>query len=133
MADLIQDRVRIGTSGWHYPKAKEGALSWDGLFYPSKQRGVKALPELEYYSQFYNTVEVNLTFYHLPRLEMVQGWPEREVGKAHVRGRAVRLLLHLGGAHAHRRADPGGGPRGQAGLHRRSDSLGETGSSFTSS
>src|SRR3972149_3237153 len=77
MADLIQDRVRIGTSGWHYPKAKEGALSWDGLFFPSKQRGVKALPELEYYSQFYNTVEVNLTFYHLPRLEMVQGWVRR--------------------------------------------------------
>ena len=69
--------IYIGTSGWHYPKAKEGAFSWDGLFYPPKQRGVKTPPELEYYSQFYSTAEVNLTFYQLPRLDMVQGWVRR--------------------------------------------------------
>ena len=69
--------IYIGTSGWHYPRTKEGAFSWDGLFYPTRQRGVKSLPNLEYYSRFYNTAEVNLTFYQLPRLEMIQGWVRR--------------------------------------------------------
>ncbi len=67
----------VGTSGWHYPRAKEGDFTWEGVFYPPKQPGRKAGPELEYYAQFFNSAEVNLTFYQLPQLRMVKGWVER--------------------------------------------------------
>jgi uncharacterized protein YecE (DUF72 family) len=48
--------TRIGTSGWHYKH-------WRGPFYPDK------LPEsrmLEFYTGYFDTVELNTTFYRLP-------------------------------------------------------------------
>jgi uncharacterized protein YecE (DUF72 family) len=54
----VKDGLYIGTSGWSYP-AGEG--TWEGYFYPP---GVKT--ELEYYSQFFNTVEVNSSFIARP-------------------------------------------------------------------
>ena len=47
--------IYIGTSGWSYPK---GEGTWTGYFYPTGK-----INELEYYSQFFNTVEVNSSFY----------------------------------------------------------------------
>ncbi|RMH30941.1 MAG: DUF72 domain-containing protein [Nitrospirae bacterium] len=64
--------LRIGTSGWHYPREREGELSWEGVFYPAERpRGFR---DLTYYSRFFNTVEVNLTFYRLPRLSLIHSW-----------------------------------------------------------
>lgn len=64
--------LRIGTSGWHFPREREGGLAWEGLFYPlERPRGFR---DLTYYSRFYNTVEVNLTFYRLPRLSVIHSW-----------------------------------------------------------
>ena len=49
-------QIHIGTSGWSYP---DGEGTWKGYFYPS---GTKK--ELEFYSRFFNTAEVNSSFYH---------------------------------------------------------------------
>jgi len=46
MAD--QAKIYIGTSGWSYPR---GEGKWTGYFYPTGK-----IHELEYYSQFFNTV-----------------------------------------------------------------------------
>jgi len=46
-----QTKIYIGTSGWSYPK---GEGTWTGHFYPTGK-----INELEYYSQFFNTVEIN--------------------------------------------------------------------------
>jgi len=43
--------VRIGTSGWSYPR---GQGRWNGIFYPAKPKN-----ELELYSRVFNAVEVN--------------------------------------------------------------------------
>jgi uncharacterized protein YecE (DUF72 family) len=51
-----QTGIYIGTSGWSYPK---GEGTWNGHFYP---KGTK--DELSFYSQFFNTVEVNSSFYY---------------------------------------------------------------------
>lgn len=54
----------LGTSGWSY-------LHWKGRFYP------KNLPQdkwLQYYASFFNTVEVNSSFYHFPRLQTIRNW-----------------------------------------------------------
>ncbi len=59
----------IGTSGWSYPK---GEGTWNGYFYP---RG--KMNELEYYSQFFNTVEINSSFYRPPSVGNVYNWVRR--------------------------------------------------------
>jgi len=56
--------IRVGTSGWQYDH-------WDGRFYPEE------LPKRrwgEYYRQQFPVVEINATFYHLPRLTTVRKW-----------------------------------------------------------
>jgi uncharacterized protein YecE (DUF72 family) len=61
--------IYIGTSGWSYPK---GEGTWQGFFYPAGK-----INELEYYSQFFNTVEVNSSFYRPPAPGFVYNWAKR--------------------------------------------------------
>ena len=69
-------QIRIGTSGWHYPA---GAGTWDGIFYPPRGRRHRpaGFDELEYYAQRFDTVEVNSTFYGVPRREVAAAWAGR--------------------------------------------------------
>ena len=62
-------KIYVGTSGWSYPK---GEGTWTGNFYPSGK-----INELEYYSQFFNTVEINSSFYRPPNPEYVYNWAKR--------------------------------------------------------
>lgn len=62
----MSETVRIGTSGWSYPR---GQGRWNGIFYPAKPKN-----ELELYSQVFNTVEVNSTFYRLLDPETARAW-----------------------------------------------------------
>jgi uncharacterized protein YecE (DUF72 family) len=57
--------VRIGCSGWNYKHWR------DGVFYPPKLPPRKWL---EFYAQHFDTVEVNATFYRLPRESAVANW-----------------------------------------------------------
>jgi uncharacterized protein YecE (DUF72 family) len=64
--------LRIGTSGWNYPS---GHGTWNGVFYPSPRP--RGFDELAFYAQYFNTVEVNSTFYGMPRPETARRWVER--------------------------------------------------------
>jgi uncharacterized protein YecE (DUF72 family) len=69
--------LRIGTSGWSYPSGKG---TWNGLFYPatrSKRDGTKDFDELRFYAEHFDTVEVNSSFYGVPRAEVAQQWAAR--------------------------------------------------------
>jgi uncharacterized protein YecE (DUF72 family) len=59
----------IGTSGWSYPT---GEGTWNGHFYPKGK-----INELEYYSQFFKTVELNSSFYRPPNPGYVHNWVRR--------------------------------------------------------
>jgi uncharacterized protein YecE (DUF72 family) len=59
-------KIYVGTSGWSYPK---GEGTWKGYFYPSGK-----INELEYYSRFFNTVELNSSFYRPPNPGYVYNW-----------------------------------------------------------
>src|SRR6266446_3567095 len=59
--------VRIGTCSW-----ADDALS--KYFYPPK---LPARERLAWYAQFFDTVEVDSTYYRLPAEPMVEGWAER--------------------------------------------------------
>ena len=59
--------IRIGTCSW-----ADEALSKH--FYPPK---LPAKERLAYYSEYFDTVEVDSTYYRLPSQSMVQGWADR--------------------------------------------------------
>jgi uncharacterized protein YecE (DUF72 family) len=56
--------IRIGTSGWYYEH-------WRDLFYPADLAKSKWF---EHYARQFDTVEVNNTFYHLPKEQTIQRW-----------------------------------------------------------
>jgi uncharacterized protein YecE (DUF72 family) len=58
--------VRIGTAGWSYK-------DWDGIFYPSGMQRRKQHP-LEYLSRFFDTVEINTSFYGPLKPELAKLW-----------------------------------------------------------
>ena len=60
--------IFIGTSGWSYPR---GEGTWNGYFYPSGK-----INELEYYTRFFNTVEVNSSFYRPPDPGISRHWAQ---------------------------------------------------------
>ena len=74
--------IRIGTAGWSYPS---GRGTWNGVFYPAKGGGgprrrggqTPKFDELSYYAEHFDTVEVNSTFYQLPRAEITRRWVQR--------------------------------------------------------
>lgn len=57
-------RAFIGTSGWLYQ-------DWDKRFYPEELPDVEKLP---YFAEYFKTVEINSTFYHLPLEKSVRHW-----------------------------------------------------------
>src|SRR3972149_9508871 len=61
--------IYIGTSGWSYPK---GEGTWKGYFYPAGR-----INELEFYARFFNTVEVNSSFYRPPDPGYAANWAKR--------------------------------------------------------
>jgi uncharacterized protein YecE (DUF72 family) len=70
MAALDPDRVRIGTCGWTDP-----TLIKAGTFYPSE---VKSAEErLRFYASQFPIVEVDSTYYALPRQDQAGLWVER--------------------------------------------------------
>src|SRR5881227_3673294 len=71
---LPSSRLYIGTSGWSYPK---GAGAWDGTFYPPR---LKDPDKLAFYARYFNTVEINSTFYRPPSPYAAHAWAARVPG-----------------------------------------------------
>jgi uncharacterized protein YecE (DUF72 family) len=59
------DRIRIGCSGWNYAHWR------NGVFYPPR---CASRDWLRFYAKHFDTVEVNMTFYRLPKREVVARW-----------------------------------------------------------
>ncbi len=79
-------KVLIGTSGYNYPH-------WaDGVFYP------KDLPQskwLEHYCKYFDTVELNVTFYHLPQEKVFEGWHKRTQKNFLFTIKGSRFITHI--------------------------------------
>ncbi len=77
--------IHIGTSGFSYPE-------WKGLFYP------ETLPQrewLEYYSSRFDCVEINSSFYHLPKESVVESWNSRVPQDFRFVFKGSRTVTHL--------------------------------------
>ena len=57
-------RIFAGTSGFSYPE-------WKGIFYPAEIRPAEMLA---FYAQRLPAVEINNTFYRLPKPDLLQSW-----------------------------------------------------------
>jgi uncharacterized protein YecE (DUF72 family) len=60
-------RLRIGCSGWNYAHWR------NGVFYPPR---LASRNWLRYYARHFDTVEINMTFYRLPKAHIVARWLE---------------------------------------------------------
>lgn len=78
-------QVRIGCSGWSYG-------DWRGGLYPD---GLPARRWLERYAEVFDTVEVNATFYRLPKRETVEGWVDQVPGGFLFAVKSSRYLTHM--------------------------------------
>jgi uncharacterized protein YecE (DUF72 family) len=75
----------IGTSGWHYE-------DWKGLFYPHD------LPKskwLDYYAKYFQTVELNNSFYRLPSEKAFTHWRDAVPEGFIFAVKASRFLTHV--------------------------------------
>ena len=77
--------VRIGCSGWMYD-------DWRGRLYPERTPKHRWL---EAYSEQFDTVEVNSTFYRLPRRAAVASWVEQSPPGFVFALKASRYLTHV--------------------------------------
>ena len=60
-------RINIGCAGWDYK-------DWIGPFYPKL---LESYNRLGFYTNYFNIIEINTTFYSLPKLSVVQNWMEQ--------------------------------------------------------
>jgi uncharacterized protein YecE (DUF72 family) len=78
--------VRIGCSGWNYAHWR------NGVFYPPR---CPASRWLAYYARYFDTVEVNATFYRLPTTKAVAGWIDQSPEGFLFAIKASRYLTHI--------------------------------------
>ncbi len=60
--------IRIGTAGWQYK-------DWSGIVYPAKPRP-RGFDELAFIAEYFDTVEINTSFYGPPRPSASKKWLE---------------------------------------------------------
>jgi uncharacterized protein YecE (DUF72 family) len=78
-------KLFIGTSGWNYPH-------WQGAFYPED------LPQdkwLEYYTKFFKSVELNVTFYRSVRKLTFDNWHKRTPKNFYFVAKGSRFITHI--------------------------------------
>jgi uncharacterized protein YecE (DUF72 family) len=76
--------VKVGCSGWQY-------RDWrDGLY-----KGVPQSRWLERYADVFDTVEVNATFYRLPKPKMVERWADQVPADFLFAVKSSRYLTHM--------------------------------------
>jgi uncharacterized protein YecE (DUF72 family) len=77
--------VRVGCSGWNY-------AHWRERVYP---QGLPPRRWLEHYATLFDTVEINTTFYRLPRRDSVAAWVEESPPGFVFTVKASRFLTHM--------------------------------------
>jgi len=77
--------LRVGTSGYSYPE-------WKGSFYPEN---LAAKDMLRFYGGKLPAVEINNTFYRMPKASVLEGWAEQVPGSFRFALKASRRITHM--------------------------------------
>lgn len=78
-------KTLIGTSGWNYNH-------WRKIFYPE---GILQNKWLEFYSRYFETVEVNMTFYRFPSEKTVENWRNKVPEGFVFSVKGNRIITHI--------------------------------------
>lgn len=78
-------KIYTGTSGYSYNE-------WKGTFYPQK---ISANEMLSYYSKRLNTVEINNTFYRMPKESAVKTWADKVGSEFVFAVKAPQVITHI--------------------------------------
>ena len=78
-------RIRVGTSGWSYK-------GWKGSFYPSD---MAADDMLRHYATRLPTVEINNSFYRIPREKVLMDWAAQVPPEFSFALKASRRITHI--------------------------------------
>lgn len=84
MATKRKGKLYLGTQGFSFK-------DWVGPFYPEKTPNNQFL---EQYARHFSTVEIDSTFYGVPRESTVEGWRERTPEKFLFAAKFPRLITH---------------------------------------
>jgi len=79
------DRIHIGTAGWHYQH-------WKGPFYPAE---MPSEDFLGFYLNRFHCVEINHSFYRLPKPETLKNWREQTPTNFIFTVKASRYITHM--------------------------------------
>jgi uncharacterized protein YecE (DUF72 family) len=74
----------VGTSGYFYK-------NWQGDFYPSELQTSKWL---EYYVNFFNSLELNSTFYKFPKISTIKNWKHKIKNNFKLSIKANKIITH---------------------------------------
>lgn len=78
-------KLYTGTSGYSYKE-------WKGNFYPEKLSDKKML---SYYAEHFSTVEINNTFYRMPKKEVLENWKEQVPADFKFILKAPKQITHI--------------------------------------
>jgi len=78
-------KLFVGTSGYSYNE-------WKGNFYPED---IKSKDMLKYYAKHFSTVEINNTFYRIPKQEVFESWKDQVPAKFRFILKAPQLITHI--------------------------------------
>jgi uncharacterized protein YecE (DUF72 family) len=78
-------KIYVGTSGFAHKE-------WKGKFYPEK---ISPKDMLRFYSGRLNTVEINNTFYHMPKESVLASWAEQVPADFVFALKAPQVITHI--------------------------------------
>ena len=78
-------RWHIGCSGFHYKHWKGGFIP---IYLPQKKW-------FEFYNNSFQTLELNVTFYRFPRLNVLENWYEKSSPQFRFSVKAPRAITHF--------------------------------------
>ncbi len=78
-------KIHVGTSGFAHKE-------WKGKFYPEK---ISPKDMLRFYAERLNTVEINNTFYHMPRESVLLSWAEQVPDDFVFALKAPQVITHM--------------------------------------
>jgi len=81
----MEKKIFIGTSGYNYQH-------WKNIFYPKNLTPQKWL---EFYTQHFNSVELNVTFYRLPQSTAFSSWYKRSPTSFRFVIKGSRFITHI--------------------------------------
>ncbi|MFL5739824.1 MAG: DUF72 domain-containing protein [Flavisolibacter sp.] len=81
----MEKKWYIGCSGFHYKE-------WKDIFYP---KGLAQSKWFAYYSEHFNTLELNVTFYRFPQLKTLEAWNEKAPAGFIFSAKVPRSITHF--------------------------------------